>query len=378
VTEPDIGGDIKIVEVPLTGDEPVAVPGDTDPAPETNWRRVIGVALVVGSALGVVIAVLVLAGEDDSEAGDEPAPTAAANELLDRITTPPTLQALDSLPPPDITSEPVADEGPQATTSQDWSLFDGVELPVYAELPEVTPSELERYDIDVAVASLADDVPRQSETHLELGTAGFVLDVTIVRDPERDRYQITLVSRGQTQIAIVDNATGSTYLDPGNDDVRVVPNADIIAGSTSTDVNDYFDRLLLGPIRPDTIGEATTSGGGVVAIDDVGVVRRFDATVPGALIPEWQLYAFSPVFEFPVEDRPSSLDYAVYVDELDQVVQIDGLASVGDVPQLVQHRLTRLDPAPVIELPTLPTASAPAASTPTTTPTTGSPPTTTG
>ena len=49
-----------------------------------------------------------------------------------------------------------------------------------------------------------------------------------------------------------------------------------------------------------------------MTVDGVGIVREFVTNIPGDRIPEWQLYAFSPVFEFLVEDRPSLLEYAVY------------------------------------------------------------------
>ncbi len=90
-----------------------------------------------------------------------------------------------------------------------------------------------------------------------------------------------------------------------------------------------------------------------MTVDGVGIVREFVTNIPGDRIPEWQIYTFSPVFEFPVEDRPSLLEYAVYVTEAGHIAQVDGVALVGDVPQLVRHRITLLDETPTIDLPEL-------------------------
>lgn len=343
---------VEIIEIPLIGDEPTAPIGDEPPTGAPNWRRIVGIGLVGGTGLGIAIGVIVLTSGSESDA--EPpttGPSDPAGEPADRITTPPTLAPLGTLPRPEITTAPTLDDGPLATSSQDRTLFDTVEPPEYPGARDVTPSELDRYDLATAVTGLAEDLPRRSETQLELGRAGFVLDVTIERDPARNRYRLTFGFRGRTEVAIVDNATGSTYVDPGTDDWQIVANEEIIADSSATTVNEYFDRLLLGPIRPGTWNEAATSEGGVVVVDDVGPARRFDVAVSGDLVPEWQLYEFGPVNEFTAADRPSSLDYAVYVDDLGRVAQVNGVASVGTVAQLVQHRLVHLDEPVRIDLP---------------------------
>lgn len=333
-----------VIDVPLTGSAAETLTGaGTDGPPPPNWRRAMGIALVVGTVLGVSVAMLRISADDDTS---PTASTSPGDELASAITTPPTLAPLGTLPPPDfVTTAPI-------TTVPE------VMRPVYEEIPGVVLGELVQYDIAPAIARLGDDVPRRSETHVELGNAGFVVDVTIERDPVRDRYRVVLESRGDSQVAIVDGPAGVTYVNPRADEWVEVPNAEIIAGSDAADVNEYFDRLLLGPLRPDTFDAPTTRGRGLVRIGGIGVAREFRTSISGALIPEWQLYAFSPVFEFPVEDRPSVLDYAVYVTEDGRIAQVDGVASVGDVAQSVQHRLTLLEEAPVVEVPpTTPSAT---------------------
>lgn len=317
-----------------------------------NRRRPARIALASGAVILLIavsiVAIVRAAGSDETA----PPTSTDASELAGTITTPATLRPLDTLPrvdDPALTEEPVSG-GPQPTTSQDRTLFDSVVVPAYPGVPGIGLTDLVAYDIGAAVTLLADDVPRRSETHLELGTAGFVLDVVIVRDPERDRYQVTVDSRGESQVAIVDVETGTTYVDTAEGPIEV-PNDEIIDGSTATTINDYFDRLLLGPLRPDTYTATSTRGRSLVEIDGIGPARHFIANVRGDLIPEWQIYAFGPVFEFPVEDRPSLLEYHVYVTEGGDIAQVDGVSLVGDVPQLVQHTVTILDEPIVVELP---------------------------
>lgn len=346
------GGSLA-VEVPLTGPGDAPVPAPDDDRDRGGRRGLVAAAIIaaaiIAAIVAAVIAVQVIGGDDDEAAP----PATDVDDIAAQITTPPTLGPLDTLPTPDdpALARESLDEGPQPTTSQDRSLFDGVSRPSYPPVTDVGLPELVAYDIAGAVERLGEDVPRRSETRLELGTAGFVLDVTIERDPDRDRYLIRLESRDDSQEATVDIASGTTYVRSNGEFVADVPNDEIIAGSTAPDVNVYFDRLLLGPVRPDTFNAPATRGRGVVTIDDIRVARQFLANVQGSSIPEWQLYAFSPVFEFPVEDRPSLLEYAVYVDDGGDIVQVDGVSLVGDVPQLVEHRLFHLGGPIVVDLP---------------------------
>lgn len=363
-----------VTEVPLLGDgvEVTATSGPNEPElPPPNRGRAAAIAVgVVATVAVVAFTTAALLGGDEEAAS---ATTLDPGELATAITTPPTLSPLEALPPP----EPVLDEGPQPTTSQDWRLFDDNPPPTYPEAPDITLRDVLQYDLLTAVARLADDVPRRSETHYELGTSGFVLDVTIERDPVRDRYRIITESRGQQQVAIVDGATATTYVNPGTDNRIEIPNAEIIENSTATTINEYFDRLLKGPVRPDSFVAQSTRGRSLVVIPGVGPAREFVTAVDGVAVPEWQIYAFGPTFEFRSGDRPTRLEYHVYVDDDDDVVQVDGISKVGNVTQLVQHRLTLLEQPAEVLLPAADeTATAPSAP-PATTSTTPTTPTTT-
>ncbi len=337
-----------VTEIPLVGDEvevtPTPAPSDGTPT-GSNRGRVFGIAAAVASvvAVAVLTATVLLGGDENgSPTTVDPEQVAAA------ITTPPTLSPLEALPPPD---DPVTDGGAQPTTSQDRVLSDSVPVPVYPEVPDATLREIVEYDIINAVNLLAADLPRQSETHYELGSGGFVLDVKIVRDPARDRYQITIESRDLLQVAIVDNATGTTYVNPGTGNRIEIPNAEVIEGSTASTINEYFDRLLKGPVRPDTFTPTSTRGRSLVVVPDVGSAREFITNIDGELIPEWQIYAFGPGFEFRPEDRPRLLEYHAYVDDDGNLAQVDGVSMAGNVSQLVQHRITLLDDPTDVDLP---------------------------
>jgi hypothetical protein len=373
---PEAAARSVVVDVPLTGIETAPGPGgetaeDLRPA-APNWRRALAIALVGGTIVGVGGAVLMFDSGDDTDATRSTSlPT---DGLAAAITTPPTLQPLDTLPRPDDPSSGTT--GASADTTGDDRSSAVVPVPTYPEVEPADLADIVQYDLSAAVDQLADDLPRRSETHLELGVGGFALDVTLTRDPIRDRYEVTVRSGRSTQVAIVDVATGTTYINPGTDEPTEILNADIIAGSDATTVNEYFDRLLVGPLRPETYTPTATRGRGLVSIDGVGVARQFVTNIRGELIPEWQLYAFGPVFEFPVEDRPSLLEYSVYVDGVDRIAQIDGVSLVGDVPQLIRHRITVLDEPVEIDLPhngadrppSDTTASIPAPTTPASTP----------
>ncbi|NNE10612.1 MAG: hypothetical protein HKN41_00010 [Ilumatobacter sp.] len=352
MTEREPAAAVDVIEIELTGDGPLApgAPDDGDHALPPNWRRLVAIALIAGTPLGIGGGLLLRALESDDV--DSTAPTTLpGDDPASVITTPPTLAPLDTLPPAVLAGDPL-DEGPQPTTSQDRVLFeDAVVPPAYPELADVSLSEVFEYRIEPAVAALADDVARRSHTRIELGIEGYVLDVTIERDPVLDRYQVIFEQGGLTQVAIVDTATNSTYVNPGTDNLEIVLNAELLAGSTAADINEYFDRLLLGPVRPDTFGAAGTTGRSLHELDDVGTVRQFTTRVDGDSVPEWQIYLFSPVVEFRPEDRPSELDYLVYVDDEGDVVQVDGVATIGDVPQLIEHRIERLDDEHRVELP---------------------------
>jgi hypothetical protein len=345
--DPPVGRAVDVFEIPLVGDGPFRPTQESDdptPPDYAGGRGPIVVA-VIGIAIVALVIWAVTGGSGDDRDLEDPG-AAISGESAVAITTPPTLGQLEVLPPATVAQPTV--EAPRLADSASAEVF----APTYRDIAEVDLSELLRYDIADAVARLDGiDVPRRSETHLELGIGGYELDATIENDPVNDRYRITVESRVLTEVAIVDIASGTTYIDSGTDANTTVSNDDLLFGTGATDIRDFMDRLMSGPVRPDTFRAAGTRGRGLVEIDDVGVARQFVTNVEGALIPEWQVYVFGPTFEFEPGDRPSELEYFVYVNEAGDIVQVDGVAMLGNVPQLVQHRITTLDEPVEIDLP---------------------------
>jgi hypothetical protein len=343
------------VEVPLTGDGPLAVaaasppPGDDVPPPP-NWRKLVGIAAVIGVVSGVALAIVLLAfvwndGATDDTGGG---PTTALDDrgVAPVITTPPTLSPLETLPSPD--RAPSTTRGPAGTT--ETSGFD-VTLPTFPEIADASAVAVDGFDLSAAVIAMDVDRAVRSETRVELGAGGYSLDVTIVRDPNTDRYAVTFENSAQTQRAIVDVASGLTYVTTDDAAWFTIDNGDIVSGTDTTDVREFFRRMMIGPVRSDTLGAASVEPGAIVQLDDTTIARRFDAELPGAAIPEWQLYVFSPVTEFSPGDRAESMSYSLYVDPAGDLRRVVGASVVGGVPQLVDHRVDVLPVRIVLDLP---------------------------
>jgi hypothetical protein len=332
-------------EIPLTGDGPLSIPIDEGVVPPSNWRKIVGLASLGGVVGGILLSVVLLGfvwndDDGDNDGGDPPTTI---------VTTPPTLASLGTIPEPeqDVSTESA---GPGAPARED-SLLDQIVVPTYPPVTEgeVVPSD--GFDLYAAVAQLDDDITRRSSTRLELGVGGFVRDYTIVRDPTTDRYEVT--REGATMI--VDGTTGLTFLDwssPGDEQWLPIDDR-LLAESVGIDsVGVFYHRLLIGPIRPATLSSATVTPGDYVLFDDgISTARAFDVEVPGALIPEWQLYVFGPTNEFLPSDRPSRLNYSVYVDGRNQIRRIVGLSDLGGIPQLIVHDLATLAERFPIDLP---------------------------
>ena len=208
---------------------------------------------------------------------------------------------------------------------------------------------LDSFDLDAAVERLGDDVARRSRTHVEVGPQAATIDVTIVRDPVNNRYQLSVVSTAGTWEAIVDVDTGLSYR-PVDGAWVAMPSSEVAIGIGSTALPGYLDRLMLGPLRPDTLRTATVEPGSTVFFPGTETIaRQFTALMPGDGVPEWQLYDLSVVATLPAESRPHQLVYQVYVDNEGDVIRVLGDAAIEDAHQLVIHQLVRLvEPEPVL------------------------------
>jgi hypothetical protein len=326
---------------------------DISGARPPNWRRIVGLASLAGVVLGLLAAALILNRPDDDPPDDAPTTGPDGSLTISDITTPPTLTPLADLPPPEFTTRGTLSTAPQPTTSQDRDLYQPPPSTLYPRATDVPTDG--QFDLEAAVASLADDLPRRARTHLELGESGYVLDTTIVRDPTNDRYEVTLAVVDDEQRFVVDVAGGVTYLHV-DDGWFTIPNDELLASTGTTDPREFFDRLLLGPLRPDTIDAASSDPGSFVSLGemvarDAVVAREYTVVLPGAVVPEWQLYVFSPIAEFSPDDRPEQLTYTVYVTQSGELGNVIGTSLVGDVVQRLSHSIEPLDPPITIRLP---------------------------
>lgn len=332
-------GDTPVVDVPLTGEADGAKPRD-EPVLTANRRGLMTVAMLVGAV--AVVAVTVVRFADD----DDPNTVSPSDKRATTITTPPTLRPLDTLPrpgDPDVWGTTSAEPRDAPSTPR------SVTVPTYPPADGAVLSEIVRFDVVAALDHNGEDIARRSDTRVELGSGGYVLDVSIERDPENDRYRLELATRGASETVVVDVATGTSFVQRDTGESFTIDIDDVVG--PDTDAHDHFDRLLQGPFRIDTYDPVATRGRGLVTIDGIGDVREYVTFVDGELAPEWRIHAFAPVHEFRAVDLPDQLEYTVYLDDADRIVQVDGVAMLGNVPQLVRHRITELDGAPAIELP---------------------------
>lgn len=342
------------VEIPLTGDGPLVVPTDDDDStPPPNWRKVIGLASLGGVLGGIALSVVLMAFVfDDDEPGGgiagDPTSTLDQADRTTLITTPATLIPLDTVAA--LADAPRSSASPGAP-ARAGSLLDQIVVPTFPPATAREEFPPASFDLDTAVLQLGTDLARSSSTKLELGVGGFIRNYSIVRDPVSDRYEF--VAEGL--VSVVDRATGLTYLDissPGDPQWVLNDNQLVAENFGVENVGVLYDRLLLGPIRPDTISSATVTPGQFVMLDDgITVARVFTVELPGDLIPEWQLYVFGPTHEFLPSDRPSRMAYTVYVDEHSEIRRVVGLSDLGGIPQLVVHDLGALAERFPIELP---------------------------
>ena len=332
--------DPQVFEIPLTGNGPLANPIDEGAVPPPNWRKIVGLASLGGVAGGIVLSIVLLGvvwSDDGNDDVGDPSTTI--------VTAPPTLPSLGTIP--DAEQGLSAASAASGAPAREGSLLDLIDVPTYPPLTGRQVASADGFDLYRAVSQLDVDVARRSSTRLELG-GGYLRDFAILRDPTSDRYRVDR----DGAVSIFDGTTGLTYADfslPGDD--QWLPSDDRpLADSVGVgSVPALYQRLLLGPIRPDTLSSATVTPGEFVILDDgLTSARAFTVELPAAVIPEWQLYVFGPTNEFPASVRPARMTYTAYVDELNQIRRIVGLSDLGRIPQLVVHDLgTLAEPIPI-------------------------------
>lgn len=343
--------------MPLAGDGPLAQrtnDSDGEPAPP-NWRRIVGLASLGGIVLGILLSVVLIGfvWDDDDEPADgiagDPSTTVAEFDVATLITTPPTLDPL-VLTPPTETGPPPRGPLNLPTTTPIENFGTLPSYPAYTGVPE---GGLDSFDLPAAVASLGEDLARRSLTHVEVGSS-YAVDVTVVRDPINNRYSAEVSRVFGSQRAIVDVDAGLTYFSSSSDPELwvVTPNSEADTGVYDAELPAYFDRLLLGPIRPDTLDIATVEPGLLVFFEGSDMIaREFAVELPGDAAPEWQLYGLSGFDSLSGVRRPEQLNYTVQVDDTGEVTRVFGSADLGGGEQLVIHQIERLYEPQIVLLP---------------------------
>ncbi len=349
-----------VFEVPLLGDDgsPVGPVSGSPPPPQPNWRRIVGLAAIAGMAVGIVVAVVVL--DVEGEDGDPPPTTLDPAELAATITTP------EVLPLPGGGGADTDDlddlDDIDGVTSQDRELFDlvpSITAPTYPSI-DLPSAIVDRFELTPALDRLAEDVPRRSVTRYEVGEEAYRIVVTIDREAARDRFEILIDGDGDDPRLVVDAAAGVTYIANGSEPGAwtAVPNDELVADGL--DLPDLVERLLVGPVRADTIADAgSVTPGNVVTIrDGAPPARRFAVTLRAGDVPEWARYRLGAVADAPPPDPDDPIGFFAYVSEAGDLVEVSGSFPFGNTEQLVVHRVVVLPPDFEIELPTTELADA--------------------
>lgn len=226
---------------------------------------------------------------------------------------------------------------------------EGVTVPTFPQVGDVAPRRSDMFGLLPAVVGFDGDVPRRSTTNVVLGQGGFELDAVILRDPVSDRYEIEIEVGGRPERAIVDVETRTIYLSGDGERWFAHTMAPDVDRSGPLPLGELYRMLLDGPLRADTIFDAEVVRTGTVELDAGRRAQAFRVALPAAEIPLWRLYHFAPAAEFDPADLPTSMVYDVYINDDTQVLV--GLSAIGNVAQLVQHRVELLPERVGIELP---------------------------
>jgi hypothetical protein len=173
--------------------------------------------------------------------------------------------------------------------------------------------------------------------------------VAILRDPVTDRYEIEIEAGGRPERAIVDVGTRTMYFSGDGERWFAQTVGPDVDRSGTLPIGELYRVLLDGPVGADTIFDAEVVGIGSVELDPGRTAEAFRVALPAAEIPLWRLYHFAPAAEFDPSDLPTSMVYDVYV--TDDTQALVGLSTIGNVAQLVQHRVELLPERVGIELP---------------------------
>lgn len=294
-------------------------------------RWAVPVVLLGGAGLAMTIV--------GGGAGDDAA--APASTTLDpaRITTPPTLPDLVTVPdasPP--TTAPTSDRVPGRGTNPgvdspdltfpDEAPFDPTTatLPAFDEVLVTDPDDLAAYDLDLAAAAAGNTTgttPLRTRVSLEGIQLGGLYRSTaeafVTSDPERSRDSIDLAwNVGAPARFVTDRVTDTVYRTDESLEGRweELPGERFINGTGADTLGALIDEMLTGPITARTLAAADVEAADTLVVLDTGqVARPFTVTVPIQALRPYGILLFAQIADETVADgtAPDSITFTAYV-----------------------------------------------------------------
>ena len=305
-------------------------------------RWVVGVAAVLAVAITTTV-LLVDSGDEDTAA--TPPSTARPGVIGDTELLP-----LPGAADPPSTA-PVLPSGPEATSSQQRSLFQ-------APSDTAGAARIDFNDLDEAIRKMTLDAPFRSLTRVVIGEGGFELEVRGESSDGRYVLTATSVEARAEDVVVVDLDRGTTTLRPASGrGPDVIDNDEFAANLGAIDIRMLLQQVLLGPVRPETMPfAAAVEMGPVVNVatrpDPYG--RRFTIELPAPAIREWAPYLLGPTGEAPAPPDGTIVRLEVDVSSEAQIVRVGATIPYGATTQRIDHRIDWHPPEPAPVSPSSP------------------------
>lgn len=325
----------EVIEIDLvesTDDAAARGGGAAADTPPPNWRKVVALSSIAGLVLGVIVATVMIVGDDDQS----PSPTTIpSDELASLITTPPTLPPIDELDDPD---------------DPDGGLSGEQAVPIVSipEFPATFAGDGSAPDPG-SLAPPGTEISRRATIVSHDAIGGGAIQMRIAFDAASGRYELEVDLPVGTLRTIYDAASGSLFEQaPSANPVESWRRSDAdtafagLSDALDITVDEYFEQLLLGPIRADNLDRAVS-----IATDDFTYevagfdTRRFIVTMPSGAAGIWQASGRTP---------EAITAYEVYVDGDGRILRTQGITTGDAGVEALQHVPAYPDEVPV-ELP---------------------------
>jgi hypothetical protein len=333
----------EVIEIDLVGSSDDTIePGGTGGAtPPPNWRKVVALSSVAGLVLGAIVATVVMVGDDD----EPPSPTSLPREQLAAlVTTPPTLPPIDGLDDASVDDAGVDDAGVDAGRGTADGPDRAASVVSIPEFPATFAGDGSAPD-PAELVPPGTELSRRVTIVSQRSTGGEPIQTRIAYDAESGRYELVVDLPVGTGRTIYDPATRSLFeQEPSMASVDSWRRRDADAAfaglltSLGITVDEYFEQLLLGPVRADDLDGAVS-----VATDDFTYevagfdTQRFIVTLPLDSVGVWQTSRRAPGIRV----------YEVYVDDVGRILRTQGITSGDDDVVALQHVVSYPDDVPI-------------------------------